>query len=109
MVEGELQRPTPFALLQLIPHQLGDKLSREPRTFASPDCSCTPGHKNRPRNPIPFFIILIAVILLVVVAVWGFLLKRRSARLRGKFGLKYETAIHEYGVGAKRNPAKGRP
>lgn len=42
-------------------------------------------------------IILIGVVLIVAVAVWGFLLKQRSARLRSRFGPEYESAIHEYG------------
>ena len=42
-------------------------------------------------------IILIGVILIAAVAIWGFLLKRRSTRLRGRFGPEYESAIHEYG------------
>jgi hypothetical protein len=42
-------------------------------------------------------IILIAVILIAAVAAWGFLLKRRSTRLRERFGPEYESAIHEYG------------
>src|SRR5438874_2463547 len=54
------------------------------------------------------FIILIAVILLVVIAFWGFLLKRRSARLRGKFGPEYETAVHDYGDRARAEKALER-
>ena len=42
-------------------------------------------------------IILIGVILIAAIAVWGFLLKRRSTRLRSRFGPEYESAIHEYG------------
>jgi hypothetical protein len=42
-------------------------------------------------------IILIGVILIAAIAVWGFLLKQRSTRLRSRFGPEYESAIHEYG------------
>ena len=42
-------------------------------------------------------IILIGVILIAAVAIWGFLLKRRSTRLRSRFGPEYDSAIHEYG------------
>jgi hypothetical protein len=42
-------------------------------------------------------IILIGVILIAAIAVWGFMLKRRSTRLRSRFGPEYESAIHEYG------------
>ena len=42
-------------------------------------------------------IILIGVILIAAVAVWGFLLKQRSNRLRSRFGPEYDSAVHEYG------------
>jgi hypothetical protein len=42
-------------------------------------------------------LILVAVILIVAIATWGFLLQRRSNRLRGRFGPEYDNAIHEYG------------
>ena len=42
-------------------------------------------------------IILIGVILIAAIAVWGFLMQRRSTRLRSRFGPEYESAIHEYG------------
>jgi hypothetical protein len=42
-------------------------------------------------------VILIGVILIAAIAVWGFLLQRRSTKLRSRFGPEYESAIHEYG------------
>jgi hypothetical protein len=42
-------------------------------------------------------IILIGVILIAAMAIWGFLSKRRSTRLRSRFGPEYQSAIHEYG------------
>jgi tRNA A37 N6-isopentenylltransferase MiaA len=42
-------------------------------------------------------IILIGVILIAAMAAWGFLLQRRSTRLRSRFGPEYDSAIHEYG------------
>jgi hypothetical protein len=53
-------------------------------------------------------IVLIGVILLVAVAAWGFLLQRRSTRLRGKFGPEYETAVHDYGDRARAEKALER-
>src|SRR5437879_6073386 len=42
-------------------------------------------------------IVLIGVILIAAIAAWVFLLQRRSARLRSRFGPEYENAVHEYG------------
>jgi len=42
-------------------------------------------------------IILIGVILIAALAAWGFLLQRRSSRLRSRFGPEYESAMQEYG------------
>ena len=42
-------------------------------------------------------IILIGVILIAAMAAWGFLVQRRSTRLRSRFGPEYDSAIHEYG------------
>ena len=53
-------------------------------------------------------IVLIGVILLVAIAVWGFLLQRRSTKLRGKFGPEYQTAINEYGGRARAEKALER-
>ena len=50
-------------------------------------------------------IVLIGVILLVAIAVWGFLMQRRSSRLRGKFGPEYQTAVREYGDRARAEEA----
>ena len=53
-------------------------------------------------------IILIGVILIAAMAVWGFLLQRRSTRLRSRFGPEYESAIHEYGDRSRAERALGK-
>jgi hypothetical protein len=53
-------------------------------------------------------IVLIGVIILVALAVWGFVVQRRSARLRGKFGPEYQSAVREYGDRARAEKALER-
>jgi hypothetical protein len=54
------------------------------------------------------WIILIGLLILVGIAAWGFILKQRSARLRGRFGPEYETAVHQYGDRARAEKALER-
>ncbi|HWC97831.1 MAG TPA: hypothetical protein VG456_13800 [Candidatus Sulfopaludibacter sp.] len=42
-------------------------------------------------------IVLIGVIVIVAIAAWAFLQKRRTTTLRSRFGPEYDHAVHEYG------------